>query len=315
VAVVLALTLVLAACASVPTIEVAAEDPASLAAPAQPIVGSTTRPLSADQLRSTPTSAVTPSSSAAVSSEAEASPGAPSTTSPELLAGGVDPATLETSPDGAILVQETPPQLRNRQLSTVDTLPPPAAGDFEFTIQPLAGEPLQRSTWQEDCPVSPDGLRYVTVSFWGFDDAPHTGELIVAASEADRIVNIFRTLFANRFPIEEMRIVTDADLTAKPTGDTNNSASYVCRAVTGGTRFSEHAFGLAVDINPFQNPYASGDVVIPQLAISYLDRDLRLRGMLQENDIVVWAFDEAGWFWGGRWTSLRDYQHFSANGR
>ncbi len=212
-------------------------------------------------------------------------------------------------------MQPTPEALLDRGLPTVDTLPPPAGPTFAATIDPLEGEALARSTWEPGCPVEPADLAYVTVSFWGFDDRPHTGELVVASSEAEDVVEVFRSLFDLRFPIEEMRIVTPDDLDRPSTGDENNTASYVCRAVTGGTAFSQHAYGLAIDINPFHNPYRKDDVVIPALASSYLDRGTDAAGVIQADGPVVAAFASIGWSWGGAWRSLVDYQHFSANGR
>lgn len=216
-------------------------------------------------------------------------------------------------------MQPTPAALQNRQLQAVSLLAPPAGDDFESTVQALEGEPLERSTWNELCPVPPADLRYVTVSFWGFDGNHHTGELIVAAAEAETIVGVFRQLHAVRFPIEGMRIVTPTDVFGPRTGDGNNTASYVCRQVTGGTRFSEHALGLAIDVNPFQNPYQRGDEVIPALASSYLDRGNLRPGMIVAGDpvgdAVISAFADAGWAWGGNWSSLKDYQHFALNNR
>ncbi len=190
---------------------------------------------------------------------------------------------------------------------------------FAFTIEPLEGEPLRRSTWNEMCPVPTDDLRYVTVAFWGFDGRHHTGELIVAAAEAEAVVSVFERLHAIRFPIEEMRIVTPADVVARQTGDGNNTASFVCRLVTGGSRFSEHAYGLAIDINPFHNPYQRDENVIPSLASSYLDRSALLPGMIvpgePSGDEAIAAFADIGWEWGGNWTSLKDYQHFAKHNR
>lgn len=237
----------------------------------------------------------------------------------QLLAGGVDPATLLRSPRGEILVQPTPLPLENRQLPTAPLLDPPQSNAFESTIAPLEGGPLAASTWNELCPVPPTNLSYVTVSFWGFDGLHHRGELIVAANEAENMVGVFERLHAIRFPIEEMRLVTPTDLFSLRTGDGNNTASYVCRQVTGGTRFSEHALGLAIDINPFQNPYQRGEEVIPALASSYLDRGNVRPGMIVRGDPagdeVIAAFAEIGWAWGGEWNSLKDYQHFSRNNR
>ncbi|MFP5370505.1 MAG: M15 family metallopeptidase, partial [Actinomycetes bacterium] len=152
-------------------------------------------------------------------------------------------------------------------------------------------------------------------SFVGFDGAPHTGELVVAAKVADDVVEVFRRLFETRFPIEEMRLVTTADLEAPPTGDGNNTAAYVCRTARGQTRWSEHAYGTAVDINPFHNPLVKRDLVLPELASAYADRGDVRPGMHVAEVAAVQAFADIGWTWGGTWRSSKDWMHFSVNGR
>ncbi len=217
-------------------------------------------------------------------------------------------------PDGAP-PPPTPPELDPRALPTVDALPPPADGAFHAEVQPVPADVVARSTWQEACPVTLDELRYVTVSFWGFDDRAHTGELIVHRDAADAMVHVFEQLFADRFPIEDMRVSTMADLDAPNTGDGNTTAAFVCRPTRGGSRWSEHAYGLAIDVNPFQNPYVRDGGVIPGLASSYLDRADVRPGMLQPGAGPIEAFAAMGWRWGGEWENPRDYMHFSANGR
>ncbi len=101
---------------------------------------------------------------------------------------------------------------------------------------------------------------------------------------------MFARLYRARFPIEEMRLVTGADLEARPTGDGNNTAAFVCRAARKQTRWSAHAYGLAIDVNPFQNPYQRGDLVLPELASAYLDRADRRPGMIHPGDVVTTAF-------------------------
>jgi len=159
----------------------------------------------------------------------------------------------------------------------------------------------------------------VRVAFWGFDDRRHTGELLVNASVAADLVSVFRTLFEHRFPLEELRITRSDELDAPPTGDGNNTGGFVCRPAVGRSAYSQHAYGLAVDVNPFQNPYARGEgtdrVVLPELAASYLDRRRVRPGMMLRGGPVVAAFAAVGWEWGGDWQSLRDYMHFSLSGR
>lgn len=222
---------------------------------------------------------------------------------------------LPLRPDGFGEVLPTPPELRDRRFVTTDLLPPPPDEQFAATIDPVPDEVLARSTWTPECPVTRDDLRYVTVSFWGFDQRPHTGELLVHASAAEDVVEVFRRLHQARFPIEQMRIVAAAELDGPPTGDGNVTSAFVCRAVRGGASWSQHAFGLAVDVNPFHNPYQRGDVVLPERASAYLDRSWERPGMLREDGPVVAAFDAIGWGWGGRWRSLDDWMHFSATGR
>jgi hypothetical protein len=160
-----------------------------------------------------------------------------------------------------------------------------------------------------------DDLAYLTVVFRGFDGLAHTGELVVASSQAKGVVSVFRTLFDAGFPIEEMRLPTTADMEAHPTGDGNDTAGLVCRAARGQTSWSAHAYGLAIDLNPFMNPYHNGDVVLPELASAYLDRGWVRPGMVEPGSIAVRAFARIGWSWGGAWSSLKDYQHFTETGR
>jgi hypothetical protein len=221
---------------------------------------------------------------------------------------------LPLRPDGYGVAQPTPPDLVDRRLPTRDILPPPADGTFTSSVGPVPDDVLARSTWKPECPVPPADLRYVTVSFRGFDGLPHTGELIVAARVADDVAAVFGELYAAGFPIEEMRVVEPAELTAPPTGDDNNTTAFVCRPAVGSTRWSAHALGLAVDVNPFQNPYSKGDLVLPELATAYLDRDRDLPGMISGGGPVVAAFERIGWKWGGRWTSPVDRHHFSQTG-
>lgn len=239
---------------------------------------------------------------------ATSAPAAP----PPLWTVGARP--LPRRADGFGQVLPTPPELVRRRLPSSDRLPPPADGRFAGTIAPVPPEVLARSTWQADCPVPEAGLRYLTLSFWGFDDRPHTGELIVAARVAEDVRRVFERLYAARFPIEEMRVTTRAELDAAPTGDGNNTNGFVCRPARGQTRWSAHARGVAVDVNPFNNPYLRGDLVLPELSSAYVDRRQRKPGMIQAGDVVTQAFASVGWTWGGNWRSPKDLMHFSLTG-
>lgn len=224
---------------------------------------------------------------------------------------------LPLRPDGFGVARPTPHILRDRRLATIDFLPAPSSKRFIAHVGPVPKQVLKRSTWRPKCPVTVYQLSYITMTFWGFDHKPHMGELIVNSSVAQDVVTVFRELYQARFPIEEMRVTSLKEqrlLHTAPTGDINDTSSFECRQVTLGSSWSEHAFGLAIDINPFQNPYIRGDLVAPELAGAYRNRSWRRPGMILEGGPVTRAFDGVGWGWGGRWNGLKDYMHFSQNG-
>ncbi|HTW15991.1 MAG TPA: M15 family metallopeptidase [Nocardioides sp.] len=249
-------------------------------------------------------------------------PANPTTDAPEPspAPGTVPPAWLGTRPlpvtaSGYGEVRPTPRELRRRRFTLPDRLPALPGTGFAAEVERAPDDVIARSTWEPGCPVDRDELAWVRVTFHGFDGARHTGELLVASAASQALVGVFRELWRADFPLEEMRISTRADLDAPPTGDGNNTEAFVCRPVTGGTSYSEHAYGLALDLNSFQNPYEKGEVVLPELASSYLDRDRVRPGMITPDGPVVRAFARIGWGWGGAWSSLKDYQHFSHNSR
>lgn len=255
-----------------------------------------------------PTDSPSPSSSPSVSTS--------STRPPPWL--GTRP--LQLTADGFGVQQPTPQALRVRRFTLPDTVDPlPGSGFASRITAPAPDSVITRSTWAPGCPVAADQLAWIRLTFWGFDDQRHTGELLANTDAAEELVTAFRALYAAHFPIEEMRISTKAEQTAAPTGDGNDTGAFNCRPVRGETVFSQHAYGRAVDVNPFQNPYerrlSSGkDLVLPELAGAYTDRSWERPGMILAGGPVTRAFASIGWTWGGSWRSLKDLQHFSANG-
>jgi len=212
-------------------------------------------------------------------------------------------ATTETSTPSTIATSTTAPST-----TTVD---PPA---FASAVSTVTAADLYAS-WRPGCPVPLDQLRALDVSHWGFDGRVHTGRLIVAASQAQPVVDVMAELYGQRFPIQRMEPIDVFDGDDNRSISANNTSGFNCRAVTGGTGWSEHAYGRAIDVNPLVNPYVKGSTVLPPEAAPYTDRSRRDVGMIHAGDPVVQSFLARGWKWGGGWTSLKDYQHFSTTGR
>jgi hypothetical protein len=171
------------------------------------------------------------------------------------------------------------------------------------------------SSWRKGCPVGFDELRLVRITYWGFDNEPHRGRLVIHRRWADEIVEVFRSIYDSDFPIRRVRLVDNYGADDLESMKHDNTSAFNCRYVAGTTTWSMHAFGKAVDINPVENPYVDGSHVSPPNGEPYADRSDVRPGMVYERDIVWRAFHSIGWEWGGTWRSAQDYQHFSSNGR
>jgi D-alanyl-D-alanine carboxypeptidase len=173
-----------------------------------------------------------------------------------------------------------------------------------------------RYSWRRGCPVGPVELRLLRVDHWGLDGRVHRGELIVHRDHARRILTVMGKLFKARYPIQRLRLVDAYRASDDRSMAANNTSAFNCRRVSGSSRWSEHAFGRAIDVNPLRNPYVtSGGRVSPPAGRPYANRARRAAGMIHGGDAVVRAFAAAGWRWGGYWSGSKDYQHFSSTGR
>jgi D-alanyl-D-alanine carboxypeptidase len=191
---------------------------------------------------------------------------------------------------------------------------PAQAPPFEYSISRVTSTNLPHS-WRAACPVGPARLRRVRLLHWGFDGRVRRGALDVHASAAGDIVRVFRLLYSARFPIRRMRPVDAYGADDDRSMAADNTSAFNCRFVSGTRRWSMHAYGQAVDVNPVENPYVSGLGVQPPAGRAYLNRSRVRPGMVVAGGVVVRAFTAAGWAWGGRWSGSPDYQHFSTTGR
>ena len=190
---------------------------------------------------------------------------------------------------------------------------------FHGHSEPIRGhiaDRIQGSSWHRGCPVGLDTLRLVEVTHWGFDDDVHRGRLVVHRQEAEGVVAAMKRLFHLRYPIRRMELIDRYGADDHRSMNADNTSAFNCRYVAGTTRWSMHAYGRAIDLNPIENPYVSGSHVSPPAGAPYADRSRHAPGMVHAGDAVVKAFaKKAGWGWGGSWPGdTRDYQHFSSNG-
>lgn len=150
----------------------------------------------------------------------------------------------------------------------------------------------------------------MTVRHLGFDGQAHDGRVVVAATMVPRVRRIFYDLYRQRYPIRRIRPMSQYRGDDDRSMAWDNTSGFNCRAVTGGTSWSRHAYGTAIDLNPRENPYVRGSIVLPPNAGPYVDRTRRRPGMLLVGDPAVRAFTTRGLAWGGTWTDPVDWQHF-----
>jgi hypothetical protein len=181
-------------------------------------------------------------------------------------------------------------------------------------IDSATREAMIGSSWHAGCPVAIGDLRLLRLDYRRFDGTIRRGRLIVHARVARAVRRVFRRLFYADFPIRRMRLIDAYGGSDDRSMEANNTSAFNCRFVKGTSRWSMHAYGKAIDINPVQNPYVNGSHVSPDAGERYVDRSLEAKGMIHDGDAVVRAFAAEGWGWGGHWISPKDYQHFSSNG-
>ncbi|HXD58115.1 MAG TPA: M15 family metallopeptidase [Thermoleophilaceae bacterium] len=203
--------------------------------------------------------------------------------------------------------------------------PATAPQGFHSSVKPLPAslqtELKKNGFWHRGCPVPLSGLRVLTVTYRGFDRHNHRGQMVVNASAAAPLAKVFHRLYQLHYPIKHMQLEDMyGPLRSRPADD-DVTGSFSCRQAVpspcvggnGTGTWSMHAFGLAVDVNPLENPYVGCGQSRDPATKPYRDRSRHLAGMVTGK--VVAAFSGVGWGWGGAWAGdTKDFMHFSSNG-
>ena len=190
-----------------------------------------------------------------------------------------------------------------------------------FYYEPLSDSVKERITGisypETGCTVPYDDLAYVGLLYIDFDGEEQTGELICNKAIAQDITEIFYELYRNDYRIERVRLIDEYGGDDTLSMLDNNTSCFNYRVVDGTTRLSRHAYGCAVDINPFYNPYVvynkngSGETYIsPKGSEIYADRSQDFPYKIDEKDLCYKLFTAHGFTWGGNWNATKDYQHF-----
>jgi poly-gamma-glutamate synthesis protein (capsule biosynthesis protein) len=167
-------------------------------------------------------------------------------------------------------------------------------------------------SYKSYCPIKLKDLRYIKLTYWGFDNKEHTGELIVNKSISKDIVSIFKQLHKIKYPIHKMELVSKYKANDFASIEADNTSTFNCRYVDGTTKWSNHTYGKAIDINPIENPYVSkSGHTSHKKSYPYIKRDhTKSKAVMLKSDYIVKLFKAHGFRWGGDWRCCKDYQHF-----
>lgn len=174
---------------------------------------------------------------------------------------------------------------------------------------------MQGKTYHRNPYIQRSDLRYLKVLHWDYDEKSHHGELVCNKIIADKLLQIFRSLYEHHYPIQRIRLADEYDADDERQMSDNNTSSFCFRTVSGSQKLSLHARGLAIDINPRYNPYVrkgknGQQLVSPANGKSYADRSKQFRYKIEKGDYCHLLFLRHGFTWGGSWRTMKDYQHF-----
>jgi hypothetical protein len=187
-----------------------------------------------------------------------------------------------------------------------------------FTAQPIPDSVFQRMkgrSYPEGCTVARADLRYLRLSYIDAEGCEHVGEMICNKAIAKDLLDIFRELYRQKYPIERIRLIDDYEASDERSMRDNNTSSFCFRKVSGTTKLSKHALGMAVDVNTLYNPYVRTGkdgrrIVEPSTAVKYVDRTRSFPYKIVKGDLLYRLFLQHGFQWGGSWRTMKDWQHF-----
>jgi hypothetical protein len=176
---------------------------------------------------------------------------------------------------------------------------------------------IKGNSWRKGCPVALKNLRYIRVKHINFKGKEARGEIIVHKDVSVEVTKIFEELYKIGYPIRQMRLVSDFKGNDWQSIEADNTSAFNCRKATGSKNWSKHSYGKAIDLNSIENPYISRSGRIAHKAsLKYRKRvhkntSYSDQAVLLKNDKATKIFKKYGWKWGGAWSGVKDYQHFS----
>ena len=175
---------------------------------------------------------------------------------------------------------------------------------------------IRNKSFKSNCTTPRQDLRYLKIAHININGKVQMGELICHKSIANDLIEIFKQLYLEKYPIERMVLIDEYDADDESSMSANNTSCFNFRKINGSTKLSKHCLGMAVDINPRYNPcvHSKTGLVEPANGKDYAhNRDKHKSKpvkLIDRQDLCYKLFMAHGFRWGGDWKSVKDYQHF-----
>ena len=180
----------------------------------------------------------------------------------------------------------------------------------ETILEKMIGNSIPKNCIQN---VNIENLSYLKITYWGFDEKTHVGEMIVNKKLSQEVLDIFKEIYERKYPIEKIKLIDEYEANDEKSMEDNNTSAFCYRVVANTNRLSNHSLGTSIDVNPLYNPYIVGAYISPINSTNFTDRNITRKGIIKKGDDLYNAFIKRGWTWGGDWKNKKDYQHFEKN--
>ena len=171
-----------------------------------------------------------------------------------------------------------------------------------FSVQPIPDSVflrMQGRSWPEGCTVRRAELRYLRLSHVDAEKKEHVGEMVCNKAIANDLLEIFRELYRQKYPIQRIRLMDDYEADDERAMRDNNTSCFCYRKISGSTKLSKHAIGMAVDINTLYNPYVRTGkdgrrIVEPATDVKYVNRRKSCPYKIVKGDLLYRLFLQHG---------------------
>ena len=202
-------------------------------------------------------------------------------------------------------------------LLALSTLSAEYHSDISSITPTIKQKMFKGNSYKKGCPVPLKDLRYLRIKHLNFKGKTVMGEMIVHKNVASEVVQIFDELYDIGYPVDKMKLVSAYKGNDWQSIESGNTSAFNCRNATGSKKWSKHSYGKAIDINPIENPYiARNGRISHKASLKYRKRVHKNntysdKALLLKSDKATKIFKKYGWKWGGDWSRVKDYQHFS----